>query len=424
MHIENASKDELQEALRQLERDYANLKDRQLALDLTRGKPGVEQVALSDPLDGILQGNYLDEDGTDVRNYGGLIGLPQARAFFGSILDCSAEETLIGGNSSLALMHFTLQTAMFHGLKGPGSAWNRHASNRFICPVPGYDRHFAVCENLGIEMVTVPMLDNGPDMDAVEELLANNSDIRGLWCVPRFSNPTGYVYSDETVDRIAALGKLAREDFLVMWDNAYAVHSLDPAAPELGSIRARCEAHGTTDTVVQFGSTSKVTFAGAGIAFLASSVSNIEAFSEQLSFQTIGPDKVNQLRHLRLLKNKETLSQHMASHAALIKPRFDIVLDTLDRELADSGMGEWTRPQGGYFIAFDARPGLAHEIVRLAAEIGVKLTPAGSTFPGGNDPEDRNIRLAPTFPAIEEVQASVDAFVVCVKLASVRQQLD
>ncbi|MEH6519105.1 MAG: aminotransferase class I/II-fold pyridoxal phosphate-dependent enzyme [Halioglobus sp.] len=423
MHIDQASKDQLKTELNVLERAYLELQKQELSLDLTRGKPGKDQVALSNPLDGILEGHYLSANGTDVRNYGGLDGLAEAREFFGSLLGCNAEETLIGGNSSLALMYFTLEVAVHHGLRGPNSAWSRHKTNKFICPVPGYDRHFTVCEHLGIEMLTVDMLDTGPDMDAVEALLAADDSIRGMWCVPRFSNPTGCTYSDETVDRIAGLGAKAGEDFLVMWDNAYVVHTLSPSAPALASIRQCCEKHGTCDSVVQFGSTSKITFAGAGLAYLASSKNILGALKAQLAFQTIGPDKVNQLRHLRFLKDRETLESHMAKHAELIKPRFDAVLQTLDAELAGTGMGEWTHPLGGYFISFQSRPGLAAEIVGLAADIGVKLTPAGATYPYGKDPQDANIRLAPTFPSLSEVQATVKAFVVCVKLASVRQAL-
>ena len=423
MHIEQTSPDQLKTELSVLEQAYLELQKQQLSLDLTRGKPGSEQVALSDSLDGILEGHYLSDEGTDVRNYGGLDGLTEARKFFGGLLDCSTEETLVGGNSSLALMYFTLEVAMHRGLRGPNSAWSRYKTNKFICPVPGYDRHFTACENLGIEMLTVDMLDTGPNMDAVDALLARDDSIRGIWCVPRFSNPTGCVYSDETVDRIAKLGAVAGEDFLVMWDNTYAVHALSPSAPTLASIRQRCEIHNTCDTVVQFGSTSKITFAGAGLAYLSSSPNVLRALTSQLAFQTIGPDKVNQLRHLRFLKDVDTLRSHMAKHAELIKPRFDAVLQTLDTELTGTGMGEWTRPEGGYFISFESRPGLAKEIVRLAAEIGVKLTPAGATYPYGKDPRDANIRLAPTFPSLLEVQATVKAFVVCVKLASVRQAL-
>ena len=423
MHIEQASHEQLQSELAALEMRYAQLADQQLALDLTRGKPGSEQLDLSVQLDGILQGDYFDAHGTDVRNYGGIDGLPEARALFGSLLDCSPAETLVGGNSSLSLMHLVLEVAMRCGLRGPDSAWQRYEQNRFICPVPGYDRHFAVCEHLGIEMVPVPILATGPDMAAVESLVAADETIRGIWCVPRFSNPTGCVYNDDTVERLARLTERAAGDFLVMWDNAYAVHALSDSAPRLASISACARNVGTMDSVVQFGSTSKVTFAGAGVAFLATSEANLNVLRSQLSFQTIGPDKVNQLRHVRLLRDRATLAAHMGRHAALIKPRFDAVLNALEAELSGCGMGRWTTPEGGYFIAFDTLPGLATEVVRLAAAIGVKLTPAGATFPYGKDPQDSNIRLAPTYPTLADVQAAAEAFVVCVKLASIRQRL-
>lgn len=423
MHIDQLSAEDLASQLKSLQQQYEQLGEKQLSLDLTRGKPGLQQVALSNALDGILQGDYSAEDGTDVRNYGGLDGLPEAKRLFGEVLGTPPEETLIGGNSSLTLMYNVVDFALSEGLRGPESAWGNEDSVKFICPSPGYDRHFAICEHLGIEMITVPMLDTGPDMDAVEALVQQDPGIRGMWCVPRFSNPTGCVYSDATVQRIAALGKLAADHFLVMWDNAYAVHSLYDDAAALASIREHCINAGTLDNVFQFGSTSKVTFAGAGVAFLSSSPANLASLKAHLAFQTIGPDKTNQLRHVRFLRDAANLAAHMEKHAQLIRPRFESVLRTLDKELAGTGMGTWLSPRGGYFISFNTLPGLAKEVVQLADDIGVKLTPAGATFPYGQDPQDSNIRLSPTFPSEEDVQASVDAFVLCVKLASIRQRL-
>ncbi|HEY6131377.1 MAG TPA: aminotransferase class I/II-fold pyridoxal phosphate-dependent enzyme [Halioglobus sp.] len=414
---------ELTTQLDALQEQYHALKGRGLALDLTRGKPCTEQVALSDALDGILAGNYLAADGTDVRNYGGLDGLPEARALFGPVLDIPPEELMVGGNSSLTLMYNTIDFALTEGLAGPASAWGNSDTVKFLCPAPGYDRHFAICEHLGIEMVTIPMLDSGPAMDQVEALVKADRSIRGIWCVPRFSNPTGCVYSDETVERIARLGLIAADHFIVMWDNAYAIHTLyDDAAP-LASIRNFCQRHGTMGNVFQFGSTSKITFAGAGVSFMASSDKNMAALKQHLAFQTIGPDKVNQLRHVRLLANEETLAAHMASHAAIIRPRFECVLDTLALELAHRGMGDWTAPRGCYFISFNTLPGLARMVVTLAAAIGVKLTPAGATFPYGEDPLDCNIRLSPTFPALKDVKSATEAFIICVKLASIQDRL-
>jgi DNA-binding transcriptional MocR family regulator len=423
VHIDQLSTTELQTQLAALQEQYDRLKGLGLALDLTRGKPCAEQLALADALDGVLQGNYLAQDGTDTRNYGGLDGLPEARTLFGSLLGVAAEETMVGGSSSLTMMYQVVEFALTEGLRGPESAWGNSDSVKFICPVPGYDRHFAICEHLGIEMLTVPMLDSGPDMDAIEALVKQDDSIKGIWCVPRFSNPTGCVYSDQTVERIARLPQLAGEHFLVMWDNAYAVHTLYDDAPALAAVSEYCQTHGTLDNVFQFGSTSKITFAGAGVAFLASSRQNLAALGKHLSYQTIGPDKVNQLRHVRFLRDSDNLAAHMANHAALIRPRFENVLETLEKELAGTGMGSWTKPRGGYFISFDTRPGLAREVVSLAGAIGVKLTPAGATFPYGRDPQDSNIRLAPTFATPQAVTDAVAAFVVCVRLASVRRQL-
>ncbi|WP_241521061.1 aminotransferase class I/II-fold pyridoxal phosphate-dependent enzyme [Kineobactrum sediminis] len=423
MHIEQASEPQLREQLADLLDRYDQLAAGKLALDLTRGKPGAAQVALSDALDGILEGDYRAADGTDVRNYGGLDGLAEARILFGNVLGTLPEETLVGGNSSLTLMYQVIDFALTEGLRGPESAWARREPVKFLCPVPGYDRHFSICEYLGIEMLPVRMLETGPDMDQVEGLVAADPAIKGIWCVPRFSNPSGCVYSDNTVERMARLPKLASPEFVVMWDNAYAIHSLYDDAPELASIGKWARQFDTMDGIFQFGSTSKVTFAGAGVAFMGSSERNLSTFKAHLAFQTIGPDKVNQLRHVRFLRDAETLAAHMAKHAAHIRPRFDCVLDILDRELEGTGMASWTQPRGGYFISVDALPGLASEIISLADKIGVKLTPAGATFPYGKDPEDRNIRLSPTFPSLEDLQTSIDAFALCVKIASIRQRL-
>ena len=423
MHIDQLSTTALAGQLKDLQAQYRALKGQGLSLDLTRGKPCPEQLALSDALDGILGGDFLAQDGTDTRNYGGLEGLPEARALFAQVLDTPVAETFVGGNSSLALMYGTVDFALTVGLSGPASAWGNEDTVKFLCPSPGYDRHFAVCEHLGIEMITVPMQDSGPDMDMVEALVREDRAIKGMWCVPRFSNPTGCVYSNGTVERIARLGLLAADHFLVMWDNAYAVHALYDDAPPLAPIHALCAKHGTLDNVFQFGSTSKVTHAGAGVAFLSGSERNLAALRGHLAYQTIGPDKVNQLRHVRFLRDTDTLLKHMAAHAAIIRPRFDCVLDTLERELAGNGMGEWTAPRGGYFISFDTPPGLAAKVVKLAGDIGVKLTPAGATFPYGEDPSDRNIRLSPSFPSLADLRAAMEAFVVCVKLAAIEDRL-
>lgn len=424
MHLDQATPDQLRALESALADQYQSFQAAGLSLDLTRGKPNADQLALSDALDGILQGQYRDSTGTDLRNYGGLTGIPEARQLFSQMIGVKPEEIMIGGNSSLTMMYFTVQTCMYQDFAGEGSAWHRAGRPiKFLAPVPGYDRHFSVCQHLGVELIPVAMDDNGPDMDQVESLVKADPDIKGIWCVPRFSNPTGCVYSDAVVERMAQLAKIAGENFRIFWDNAYAVHVLNDGAPELANLMDLCRAAGTEDSVYIFGSTSKITFAGAGVAFMASSPANLKSLEYHLGFTSIGPDKINQLRHVKFLQDMDTLGAHMLKHAAIMKPRFDAVLQTLEAELAGTGMAEWTKPEGGYFISFDARPGLAREIIKLAAGAGVKLTPAGATFPYGNDPEDRNIRLAPTFPTVSELEKAMEVFVVCVKLASVRQAL-
>jgi len=421
--IDQADRAALSAMEQALAAEYTALKARGLSLDLTRGKPSGSQLDLADALDGVLGGNYRDASGTDLRNYGGLDGLPEAKALFAPVLQVPEANVLVGGNSSLTMMYQCLLYGMHFGLSGADSAWSRSGTAKFICPVPGYDRHFGAAQHLGIELVTVPLTGHGPDMDAVEALIDKDPTIRGMWCVPRFSNPTGEVYDAATVTRIAALGKRAHPDFRVFWDDAYAVHAFDATAPVLPSIWAACEAAGTTDGVLLFGSTSKITHAGAGVAFMAASKANLTAISGHLGYSSIGPDKVNQMRHVRLLKDAAGIAAHMEKHAALLAPRFAAVLKALDEGLGGSGMGEWLRPQGGYFVSFDTRPGLAKEVVRLAAEAGVKLTPAGATFPYGKDPQNRNIRIAPSFPSLKDIESAMEVFVACVKLASVRQAL-
>jgi DNA-binding transcriptional MocR family regulator len=423
MQLDQASQEQLLQWEQELAGQYAAFQKAGLNLDLTRGKPSEDQLTLSNALDGLLAGNYAAQDGTDTRNYGGLDGLPELKALYAQVLGVKPEETLIGGNSSLTLMHQVMTFAHFFGLRQPEDAWARQGETKFICLVPGYDRHFTICGHLGITMIPVALNSDGPDMDAVERLVASDRSIKGIWCVPRFSNPTGHVYSDATVERFAALGKIAAPDFLIMWDNAYALHALEDNAPELASLIDACRRHGTENSVVTFGSTAKITFAGAGIAYMGTSERNLAAFRKHLSCASIGPDKVNQLRHLKFMPDLASLKAQMRKHAELLKPRFSIVLGHLRHGLSDSGMGDWTEPKGGYFISFNTLPGLANQVVRLANEAGVKLTPAGATWPYGKDPENRNIRLAPSFPSLEEIDRAMRVFVVCVKLASVRSKL-
>lgn len=402
---------------------YESYKAQKTNLDLTRGKPSAEQLSLSDDLDGILQGNYTSDDGVDTRNYGGLEGLSDARAFGAKLLDMPVDNVFAQGNSSLTLMHQAMMTGYLFGFDGPESAWiKRNNKIKFICPVPGYDRHFSVCEHFGIEMVTVPMTSTGPDMDVVEKLVAVDTTIVGMWCVPKYSNPTGVIYDDATVLRIAELGSKASNGFRVFWDNAYSVHDLADTPLSLKPIWPALEKANTEDSVLQFASTSKITHAGAGVAFLGASKTNLAAFKKALSFLTIGPDKVNQLRHVRFFKQHD-LQEHMRRHASILKPRFNSVLSHLDEAFGKNSLGSWERPDGGYFIAFDTQPGCAKRVVALAKEAGVKLTPAGATFPYGHDPEDRNIRIAPSVPTLAEVDSAMKIFVTCVELATLERAL-
>ena len=389
--------------------------DAGLRLDLTRGKPAAEQLDLSNDLDGILEGFYLLQGGTDVRNYGGILGIPEARQLGAEFIGATSEQVMVGGNSSLNLMYQYVEHMMPH--------W-RGEPVKFLCPVPGYDRHFTICEHFDIEMITVPLNDDGPDMQQVQELVSQDATIKGIWCVPKYSNPTGNTYSKEIVEQFAEIPKVAGDNFRIFWDNAYAVHDLVEQGDELPSLITAAEKAGTTDSVVMLGSTSKVTFAGAGISFLATSTSQLAAFEKFLSNQMIGFDKVNQLRHVRFLKDSDGIKAHMAKHRDIIKPKFELVLNMLEKHLAGKNMASWNSPRGGYFISLDTRPGLATTIISMAADAGVKLTPAGATFPYGKDPENKNIRLAPTFPELAELESAMDVFVTCVELASLNAELD
>jgi len=398
---------------------------RGLKLDLTRGKPGPEQVSLSIGLDGILKGNFRLEDGTDARNYGGLYGIPESRRLGAALLGARPREVLCGGNSSLTLMYHYVCAAQRFGIFKNSGSWQQETQVRgepvkFLCPVPGYDRHFTICEALGIRMLPIPMTDSGPDMDAVEAQTRVDPMIKGIWCVPRFSNPTGITYSAETIARFAHLAHIAGPDFRILWDNAYAVHALEEDAPEIPSLLELARAEGTEESVVMFASTSKITFAGGGISWLATSEEGLARFGHYLATMQIGPDKVNQLRHVRLLPDIEAMQTHMNGHAKLLRPKFDLVLERLDEDLAMLDIAHWTKPAGGYFVSFDSLPGLARHIVEMAATAGVKLTPAGATWPHGQDPDDSNIRLAPSYPSLEDLDKAMRIFTLCVKLASIK----
>ena len=405
-----------------LEADLELAKGNRVKLDLTRGKPAPDQLDLSAPMDHILSGDYRAADGTDVRNYGGLRGLPEARALGAELMDCAPEHVICWGNSSLTLMHLTVDTALRFGLWQGERAWNRHAAPKLLAPVPGYDRHFTLTESLGIELVNVAMTDEGPDMDQVEALVRDDASVKGIWCVPKYSNPTGCIYSDAVVARMARLPELAAaDDFVVLWDNAYAVHDLESPPARLAPLMTLAEEAGTVEHVVMFGSTSKITYAGAGLGFVAAAETVLATLEQRLGTFSIGPDKVNQLRHVAFLADR--LEDHMANHARLIRPKFDAVESALRDELGPLDVAEWTTPRGGYFVSLNTRPGLAGKVAALAAEAGLSLTPPGATFPYGRDPEDRNLRIAPTFASVDDVAVAMQILVMCVKLASADNEL-
>lgn len=393
-------------------------KAKKLSLDMTRGKPCPAQLDLSNGMLEMVNGsNFKAEDGTDTRNYGGLDGLPECKKLFAQYLEVAEDEIIIGGASSLNMMYDTIAKALLLGVPGSKQPWCKEEKIKFLCPAPGYDRHFSVCEHFGIEMITVPMTDTGPDMDMVEKLAGSDAMIKGIWCVPKYGNPTGLTYSDETVDRFAKM-KTAAADFRIFWDNAYSAHHLNDTPDKLKDILKACKDAGNADRVYLFGSTSKISFAGAGIAMMGSSKTNIEAMLKALSMQTIGPDKINQLRHVRFFKDMAGIEVHMKKHAEIIKPKFDAVLEILEEELGGSGVATWTNPNGGYFISLDVTEGCAKEVVKMAAEAGVKLTGAGATFPYKKDPKDSNIRIAPTLPGLEEIRQAMEIVCICAKLVS------
>jgi DNA-binding transcriptional MocR family regulator len=407
----------LQQRRATLQARYDAIAARRLALDMTRGKPCPEQLDLSQ---GLLEiRDYRAADGTDCRNYGLVEGLPEARQLFADLLGATADEVLVGGNSSLALMHDTIVQALLKGT--PDAApWSAVAPVAFLCPSPGYDRHFAICERFGIRMIAVAIGADGPDMDEVERLAGSDPSIKAIWCVPRYSNPTGITYADRVVHRLAQMQTAAR-DFRILWDNAYAVHHLVPDPPPLENILTACRRAGQPDRPLIFTSTSKISFAGAGLAAMAASAANIRHAVAGLSIQTIGHDKLNQLRHVRFFRDAAGITAHMRRHAAILKPKFDAVLDILGRELAGTGIAEWSRPAGGYFISLDTLDGCASRVVALAAAAGVKLTAAGATFPYGKDPRDRNLRLAPSLPGLEEIRQAMELVAISVQLASIER---
>ncbi|UQA97302.1 aminotransferase class I/II-fold pyridoxal phosphate-dependent enzyme [Streptomyces halobius] len=416
------SSDALAGLLDRARRDYEELAARGLKLDLTRGKPAPEQLDLSGDLLTLPGGRHTAADGADVRNYGGLQGLPELREIFAGLLQVPAGQLLAAGNSSLELMHDCLVHALLSVLPGAEARWADQGRVVFLCPVPGYDRHFALCERFGIEMIPVPMTEAGPDMDVVERLVAEDPAVKGIWCVPKYSNPSGVSYSDETVARLARM-ETAAPDFRIFWDNAYAAHHLTDEPVQIADLLAACTASGNPDRAFLFGSTSKITFAGAGVAFFGSSPANVSWLTANNSKRSIGPDKTNQLRHVLFLRDEDGVRAHMERQRALLQPKFDAVQRILEAELGGTGLAEWTTPKGGYFVTLEVMEGCAEDVVRRAAEAGIVLTPAGATHPYGDDPRDATIRIAPSYPSLAELEQAMLGLTVCVRLSGYEKML-
>ena len=419
------SKEQLQALKKELDQQYAEIKAQGLALDMSRGKPSVDQLNISmDMMDVLSSSTDLRcETGVDCRNYGVMDGIPEAKRLLGEISEVDPEHIIIYGNSSLNVMFDTVSRSMTHGVM-VNTPWCKLDKVKFLCPVPGYDRHFKITEFFGIEMINVPMSPEGPDMDIVEKLVSEDPAIKGIWCVPKYANPTGISYSDETVKRFAHL-KPAAEDFRIFWDNAYCVHHLyEDKQDYLLEILMECKKAGNPDMVYKFSSTSKISFPGSGIAAMAASDANLKDIRNMMKVQTIGHDKVNQLRHVRFFKDIHGIVEHMKKHADILRPKFETVLEVLDKELGGLEIGSWIAPRGGYFISFDALDGCAKAIVAKAKEAGVVLTGAGATFPYGKDPHDSNIRIAPSYPTPEELEMAADIFVLSVKLVSIDKILE
>jgi len=417
------SLNELSVLKEELNKDFLKHKEKGKKLNMTRGVPSDEQLALcNDMLTCLSADDYKAANGTDCRNYGGIDGIPEIKKIFADLLNLTPDEVVVGGNSSLALMFDNVAVNVSHGVRD-GKPWQSQGKVKFLCPSPGYDRHFTICNYFHIEMIPVAMGNDGPDMDTVEKMVASDPMIKGIWCVPKYSNPTGIIYSDETVRRFANL-KPAADDFRIYWDNAYAFHHLGDEKKDIPNIIRLCEEAGNPNMVYVFASFSKVSFAGASVTSMASSKSNCEYIRKRLTAQTIGPDKLNQLRHVRFFKDAAGVMAHMKKHARILKPKFDLVNETLQNELGSLGIAEWTKPEGGYFVSFNSPEGCAKRIVELCAQAGVALTPAGATYPNGSDPQDKNIRLAPTCPPLGELKEALEIFCAAVKLASIEKFLN
>lgn len=413
------SKGELQAELDSVMAQYEEEKKKGYNLDMSRGKPDPTQLNLSMRM---LEQNPYDliysRKGTDVRNYGELAGVDEAKELFADILGVKQENIIMGGQSSLCLMYDCFIKALVLGVYGAEKPWGQQGKLKFLCPAPGYDRHFRICEEFGVEMISVPMTENGPDMDVVRQYAENDPSVKGIWCVPKYSNPQGYTYSPETVEAFAAL-KPAADDFRIFWDNAYFVHGFRDKDDYLMNIFDACKKYGSEDMVYEFMSTSKVTFSGAGVAVFAASVNNIKFLTRQMNVQTLGYDKLNQLRHVKYFKNADGLHEHMKKQAEYLRPKFDCTLAMLEDGLAGLEIGTWTKPNGGYFVSFEGLPGTAKRCVDLCLGVGVKLTGAGATYPYGIDPNDSNIRIAPSFPAIDQLYKSIKVFCLCQRIAAI-----
>ena len=424
MKYSELTKEELQALKKELEAKYKEYQAKDLKLNMARGKPCVEQLNLSMGMMDVLNADsdLTCDDGTDCRNYGVLDGIKEAQELLADMMEVPSDQIIIYGNSSLNVMYDTIARSMTHGVMG-STPWAKLDKVKFLCPVPGYDRHFRITEYFGIEMINVPMTEDGPDMDMIEELVASDESIKGIWCVPKYSNPQGYSYSDLTVRRFARL-KPAAKDFRIYWDNAYTIHHLyDDKQDNLVEILAECKRAGNPDLVYKFASTSKISFPGSGIAALASSHNNLDDIKAQLTVQTIGHDKVNQLRHVRFFGDIHGMVEHMRLHADILRPKFEAVIEILKRELGGLEIGSWTEPKGGYFISFDSLEGCAKDIVAKCKKAGVIMTGAGATYPYGKDPHDSNIRIAPSYPPLSDLITATELFALCVKLSSVNKLL-
>ncbi len=418
------SKQELEKEYSSLEKLFEETKGKKLSLNMARGKPGKEQLDLSLGLLDVInsKSDFIGEDGMDCRNYGVLKGIDECRRLFGEMLGVNYQHVMVGGSSSLNMMFDTISCMMTKPIVDGCKPWYEVKNRKFLCPVPGYDRHFGITEYYGFEMIPVPMTSNGPDMDIVEKLVESDDTIKGIWCVPKYSNPQGITYSDETVRRFAAL-KPAAKDFRIMWDNAYCIHDLSDTPDTLLNIYDECVKAGSEDMPIIFCSTSKITFPGAGVAAMAASNANMNVFTERYNYEIISYDKLNMLRHIRFFKNYDGMLKHMQLHKKVLKPKFEIVVNTLEKELKPCNIGDWTKPNGGYFVSVDVLPGTAKRVVALCKEAGVILTGAGATYPLGKDPDDKNIRIAPSFPPNDELQTAMDVFCVCTRLAACEKLL-